>query len=141
MIFKFKWKTWIKIFIWRIISKNYPNKRGIVYNFTNSSRDDRKSIGNIYHFIYKIQALLIEGSNQLDPRFTLIRFESKSNQPMIRKWVNHDWPTFDFWFNLILIRRWIMIRRWIVSGDESKTNRIKMKYCDSKWIKMNQNQE
>ena len=43
-------------------------------------------------------------------------FDSKSNQP-IRKWVNHDSPTFDFWFDLILIRRWIMIResKWIDS--------------------------
>ena len=49
-------------------------------------------------------------------RISLIRdslwftFDSKSNQPMIRK-------SCDFWFDLILIRRWIIIResKWIDS--------------------------
>ena len=44
---------------------------------------------------------LSQGSNQLDSRFTLIAFDSKSNQAMIRKWVIHDSPPFDFWFGLI----------------------------------------
>ena len=57
----------------------------------------------------------------------LFAFDSKSNQIMIRRWVNHDSPTFDFWFDLILIRRWIMIRGWIVIRDETKSSRIKMK--------------
>ena len=28
-------------------------------------------------------------------------FDRKLNQPMIRKWVNHDSPTCNFWFDLI----------------------------------------
>ena len=84
-------------------------------------------------------------------RISLIRdslrfnFDSKSNQAMIRKWVNHDSPIFDFWFDLILIRRWIMIRGWIVIRDESKSNRIKMNKINlnrkSKWIKIKMNCE
>ena len=63
-----------------------------------------------------------QGSDQLDSRFTLIRFW-KSNQPMIRKWVNHDSPTLNFWFDLIFYS-WIMIRGWIAIRDESKSNWI-----------------
>ena len=41
---------------------------------------------------------------------------------MIRKFVNYDLPTFDFWFNSILIHRWIMIRGCFAIRDESKPN-------------------
>ena len=72
-------------------------------------------------------------------------FDSKSNQPIIREWLIHDSPTFDFWFDLILIRRWIMIRGWIKIRDESKSNRIKMNKINlnrkSKWIKIKMNCE
>ena len=87
----------------------------------------------------------------LRARTSLIRdslwfaFDSKSNQKMIRQWVNHDSPTIDFWFDLILIRRWIMIRGWIKIRDESKSNRIKMNKINlnrkSKWIKIKMNCE
>ena len=66
-------------------------------------------------------------------------FDPKSNQPVIRKWVNHDSPTFDFFYSIwFLIRRWIMIRGWILIRSKSKSSRIKMNKIES-LIKLNKN--
>ena len=55
--------------------------------------------------------------SRLGPAWFAIHLDSLliRNKLMIRKWVNHDSPTFDFLFDLI--RRWIMIRAWIVIRD------------------------
>ena len=88
-----------------------------------------------YEFIYFI-LIFMAG---LGPAWFAIRFwfafDSKSNQLMIRKWVNQDSPTFDFWIDFILIRRWIMIRGWIVIRDESKSNRINIENQSESKIK------
>ena len=100
---------------------------------------------------------ILDGDKILAPvparaRTSLIRdslwfaFDSKSNQPMIRKWVNHDSPSCDFWFDLILIRRCIMICGWIAIRDDQNQNESKwiksiwIANQNELWIKMNQYQ-
>ena len=84
-------------------------------------------------------------------------FDSKSNQWNHKKKMIHDSPYFDFWFDFILIRRWIMIRgkSWVAANQnqisskglkatwieriESESNWIRIKNkmirkCESKWI-------
>ena len=84
------------------------------------------------------------------------RAPTSLNQQIICKWVNHDSPIFDFWFDLIFKSQ--VIHDWRVNRD---LRRIKIKpnrnesqtkmNCESKrinrirslqkWIKMNQNQK
>ena len=48
-------------------------------------------------------------------------FDSKANQPMIPKWVNHNSLTFDFWFGLLFIRRGsgFTSASWFTNKDKS----------------------
>ena len=71
--------------------------------------------------IFVIMKMQRIGDSGLEPAWFV--FESKSNQPMIRKWVNHDSPTL---VPLIFI-------------DESISNRIKVNHFDSFASKVNQN--
>ena len=105
-------------------------KNRLIFRDSSSLWDD----WNFLNILTRQQSLsnIVKFINSVRGRTSVIRdslwfdFDSKLNRPMICKWVNHDSPTFDFWFVFILIRGWIVI------NDESKSNRIKINQ-NQKW--------
>ena len=71
-------------------------------------------------------------------RTSLIRDSLWSNQPMIRQWVTHGSPNFDFWFDLIFdpqVKQNQTESKLLKLNRKSKCIKIQMN-CESKWIKI-----
>ena len=101
---------------------------------------------SIKNMLVSLINILVNFKSMGRARTSLIRdslwfaFDAESNQPMIRQWVNHDLPTFDFWFDLIF---WFACESWFAGESWFARNQdqIESKWIKSKWIKMNQNKK
>ena len=123
------------------------NQGNVIKLDSNSGQGDKLILANRF----KNMPLIFHLAPGLGSAWFAIHFDSLLIRNGINQWFGNEWITihlpliFDStWF---LIRRLIISRGWFVIRNESKAkwianqNEKSQMNCESKWIKMNQNQK